>query len=417
MKTITAEVLIIGAGPAGTVAAAYLKQQNIDVRIVERTQFPRFVIGESLLPSSMDHLEEAGLLDAAMKGGFEEKHGVRFIRENQVCAFDFSEQFTSGWTWTWQLPRADFDKVLADEAERKGVPVSYQTEVLDIRFDDLGADVFVRNATEEYCIRAGFVLDCSGYGRVLPRLLNLDAPSDLTPKVSFFTHLKESSRPEGRAGTQITFIVLRQDVWFWIIPFSNGVTSVGFVGEPDFFEGVEDGSEKSFRELMDRVPELNHRFDNDEIVFAPKMIRAYSKSIKKLHGPRYALCGNSAEFLDPVFSSGVAFATASGLQAAKLITREHHGEKPDWETEFEQYMRHGVRVFQSFVAGWYNGNLQKVFFNDEINPVIKKQICSLLAGYVWDETNPVVKRHDTILETLCKVIDISRKETAKTAGK
>ncbi len=403
------EVLIIGAGPAGTVAASYLKQHNIDVRIVEKTRFPRFVIGESLLPVSMGHLQEAGLLEAAKKGGFEEKHGVRFIRDNKVCVFDFSEQYTDRWKWTWQVPRADFDKVLADETIRKGVSIDYETEVLDIDFHEKGANVQLRNASGTFTANTGFVLDCSGYGRVLPRLLNLDAPSDLSPKMSYFTHIDDKQRPAGNEGTQITFIVMRQDTWFWIIPFSNGITSVGFVGEPDFFEGTAEGQEQPFRELLKKVPNLNGRFDNSELVFAPKMIRAFSKSIRNLHGPHYALCGNSAEFLDPVFSSGVAFATGSGLQAAKLITRQFNGEHPDWETDFEQHMRKGVRVFQSFVEGWYNGKLQKVFFSDEINPTIKAQICSLLAGYVWDDNNPVVKRHDRILDTLCRVIDISNK--------
>ncbi len=414
MKESTTEVLIIGAGPAGTVSAAILNKHQKAVRIVEKQTFPRFVIGESLLPVTMEHLEKAGLLEAVKQAGFQEKHGVKFIRDGKACQFNFDEQFTDGWTWTWQLPRADFDKLLADEVEKKGVRVDYDTEVTAVEITSEGSVVTVQNGNETERISAKHIIDCSGYGRVLPRLLNLDKPSSLPPKISFFTHLTDRKRPSGTEGTLITFIVTRQDAWFWIIPFSNGVTSVGFVGNPDYFEGITENSGEEFRALLETVPGLNGRFDEEEILFDPKMIQGYSKSIEKLYGPGYVLCGNSAEFLDPVFSSGVAFATGSGTRAAEMIVQELNGETVDWETHYEKYMRDGVSIFKSFVEGWYNGNLQKVFFTDEINPIIKNQICSLLAGYVWDTNNPVVKRHDKILGLLAKVIDINAKEKTAT---
>lgn len=414
MKESTTEVLVIGAGPAGTVSAAILNKHQKAVRIVEKQTFPRFVIGESLLPVTMEHLEKADLLEAVKQAGFQEKHGVKFIRDGKSCQFNFDEQFTDGWTWTWQLPRADFDKLLADEVEKKGVRVDYNTEVTTVEVTSEGSVVTVQNGNETEKISAQYIIDCSGYGRVLPRLLNLDKPSTLPPKISFFTHLTDRKRPSGTEGTLITFIVTRQDAWFWIIPFSNGVTSVGFVGDPDYFEGITENSGEEFRALLETVPGLNGRFDEEEILFEPKMIQGYSKSIEKLYGPGYVLCGNSAEFLDPVFSSGVAFATGSGTRAAEMIVQELNGEVVDWETHYEKYMRDGVSIFKSFVEGWYNGNLQKVFFTDEINPTIKNQICSLLAGYVWDTNNPVVKRHDKILGLLAKVIDINAKEKTAT---
>ncbi len=414
MKESSTEILVIGAGPAGTLAAAILNKHKKKVRIVEKQTFPRFVIGESLLPVTMEHLEKADLLDAVKKAGFQEKHGVQFIRDGKVCQFNFDEQYTNGWTWTWQLPRADFDKLLADEVEKKGVRIDYNTEVTAVDISSKESVVIVQNGENEERISAKYIIDCSGFGRVLPRLLNLDKPSTLPPKSSFFTHVTDRKRPPGTAGTLITFVVLRQDAWFWIIPFSNGITSVGFVGDPDYFGDITKNSEQEFKNLMDTVPVYNDRFKNEDIVVPPKLIQGYSKSIEKLYGPGYVLCGNSAEFLDPVFSSGVAFATGSGTRAAELIVQELNGNSVDWETDYEKYMRDGVSIFKSFVEGWYNGNLQKVFFNDEINPVIKNQICSLLAGYVWDTSNPVVKRHDKILGLLAKVIDISIKADTTT---
>ena len=106
MNSERTEILVIGAGPAGTIAASLLNKQGFKVKIVEKEKFPRFVIGESLLPRVMDHLEEAGLLEAVKKAGFQEKFGAKFVRGNEICDFNFTDQFSKGWTWTWQVPRS-----------------------------------------------------------------------------------------------------------------------------------------------------------------------------------------------------------------------------------------------------------------------------------------------------------------------
>src|SRR5687767_11765471 len=120
------DVLVIGAGPAGCIAASIINKQAFKVKIVEREKFPRFVIGESLLPRVMDHLQEAGLLEAVKAAGFQQKTGAKFVRGKEVCDFSFSEQFTDGWTWTWQVPRAQFDKVLADATAQNGVDIEFE---------------------------------------------------------------------------------------------------------------------------------------------------------------------------------------------------------------------------------------------------------------------------------------------------
>src|SRR6187431_720499 len=123
------DVLVIGAGPSGTVAASIVHQAGFKVKIVEKVKFPRFVIGESLLPKCMEPLTEAGFLDALKQRGFQEKFGAKFVRDGKVCDFNFSENFTDGWTWTWQVPRAEFDQILSDEVQKMGVPVEFETGV------------------------------------------------------------------------------------------------------------------------------------------------------------------------------------------------------------------------------------------------------------------------------------------------
>ena len=128
------DVLVIGAGPAGTVAASIINKAGFKVKIVEKQKFPRFQIGESLLPRCMEALDEAGFLDAVKEKGFQEKFGAKFVKNGKTCDYFFADQFTPGWNWTWQVPRAEFDKTLADTVEKMGVPISYETTVTGIEF-------------------------------------------------------------------------------------------------------------------------------------------------------------------------------------------------------------------------------------------------------------------------------------------
>lgn len=408
MNDIAVDVLIIGAGPSGCVAASYLKNNGVSCKVVEKSNFPRFVIGESLLPRCMDHFEETGLLDALMARQYEIKSGARFLKDDVVCNFDFSKKHTPGWDYTWQVPRADFDHTLAKEVEKKGVDITFGHEVTDVAFDAQGhSTTTVKDENgKEYKVSAKFIIDSSGYGRVLPRLLDLDKPSSLTPNSAIFTHVKDSQRPAGAEGTLITFDIVRDDVWLWVIPFSNGNTSIGFVGPTDFIESYEGSNTGKLREMLKLSEYYYDRLKDEEFLFEPHIIKNYSKAVKQLYGKGYALTGNSAEFLDPVFSSGVTFATESGLRAAKLVTKQLQGEDVDWEEEYTGHIMKGVDVFRTYVHEWYTGNLQKIFFHRPENPVIKEQICAVLAGYVWDQTNPFVKNHDRLVKTVAKVIDM-----------
>lgn len=401
------DVLVIGAGPSGCVAASYLHNNGVSVKVVEKQKFPRFVIGESLIPRVMDHFAEAGLFEALDSMGFEKKFGARFIRGEEICLFDFSEKFGEGWDWTWQIPRADFDNTLAMEVVRKGVDLEFETEVLDVQFHGSDSVTTVRNKEGVVSeIHAKFIIDSSGYGRVLPRILKLDAPSSIPENSSMFTHVKDTNREEGVEGTQITFDILETKVWFWIIPFSNGNTSLGVVGPTSYINSIpgETNTDK-LRHIINQSDYYRKRFENLDFLFEPHKIENYSCSVTQLCGPGFTLTGNSSEFLDPVFSSGVCFATESGMLSAKLFLRELQGDKVDWDKEYTAYMRRGVNVFATYVKEWYTGNLQKLFFHQPANEEVKRMICSVLAGYVWNEENPFVKKHDNVIKNMAYMID------------
>ncbi len=406
------DVLVIGAGPSGCVSSSYLHQNGVKVKVVERAKFPRFVIGESLIPRVMDHFEEAGLFPALDSMGFEKKFGARFIRGEEICIFDFGEKFGEGWDWTWQVPRADFDDTLARATAEKGVEIDFETEVIGIEFKGSDSVTQVKNKDgETRNIHAKFVIDGSGYGRVLPRLLDLELPSSLDPHSSVFTHVKDLNRPEGVEGTQISFDILQTDVWLWVIPFSNGNTSLGIVGPTEYIDSLSaDGdTAEAMRNAIRKSDYYMKRFGDVDFFFEPKRLTNYSCAVKQLYGEGYALTGNAAEFLDPVFSSGMAFATESGILAAKLARKQLEGEEVNWEKDYSDYILSGVKVFRTYVKEWYTGNLQKLFFHQPENEDIKRKICAVLAGYVWNKENPFVKKHDHVIKNLAYMIDQEEK--------
>ncbi|MFN3405220.1 MAG: NAD(P)/FAD-dependent oxidoreductase [Cytophagaceae bacterium] len=405
MRREIVDVLVIGAGPSGTVAAGIVHKNGLKVKIVEKMKFPRFVIGESLLPRCMEALEEAELLDAVKKKGFQEKFGAKFVKNGNICDFNFANSFTKGWGWTWQVPRAEFDLTLAEELQSKGVVVDFETEVTNIVFNGSDSVTTVQDTDGNKSeIEAKFIIDASGYGRVIPKLFNLDRPSNLPPRKTLFTHVKDVNRNIDNEPNRITVVAHAPEVWIWIIPFSNGLTSLGFVGNPEFFEKFEGSPEEKLRAMIETEPQIVKRFSGTEFAFEPRTIEGWSVTTDKFYGDGFVLVGNVTEFLDPIFSSGVTLATVSGATAARLVSKQLKGASVDWEKEFMEPTMQGVNTFRSYVMGWYKGTLQDIFFAPNPNPEIKKQICSVLAGYVWDLNNPFVKKHDRVLESLAHVI-------------
>ncbi|MCF8258424.1 MAG: tryptophan 7-halogenase [Flavobacteriales bacterium] len=404
------DVLIIGAGPSGTVAASFLRNQGYEVLIVERLKFPRLVVGESLLPLSMGHFEEVGLLPALEAMDFEVKAGAKFFHPDGTFHLSFKENHTPGWTWTWQVPREDFDKTLADATERKGVEINYETTVSDLRFlkDNVEADITGADGTKQ-TVTCRFVIDSSGNGGVLAQMLKIPTHTADTGRMAVFTHVDDTTRDQFDSPMQISFDILERDLWFWVIPFSNGITSIGMVGNKDYFK--EFGTmpdEQALRNMIPRSARFSDRFGKMPFRFSPNVIKDYTRATERFIGDRFVLTGNCAEFLDPVFSSGVAFATESGLKAAKLVHRQLQGENVDWQRDYVDHMEEGIAVFRSYVREWYTGNLQKIFWHRNINMRFKKMLTSVLAGYVWDRENPFVNRHDHIIQTLARVVELEQ---------
>jgi flavin-dependent dehydrogenase len=411
MKSLEVEqrqVVVIGAGPSGAIASALLKRNGHDVLVLERQRFPRFSIGESLLSHCLDFVEEAGMLDAVRAAGFQTKHGAAFRWGERHSEFDFRDTFTQGQGSTYQVLRADFDKLLADQAELQGVEIRYEEEIFAVDFSGDCPRLSVRRLADghEYQVACAFVLDGSGYGRVLPRLLDLDQPSNFPVRKAVFTHVED--RNDGshfdREKILITTHSEFRDVWFWTIPLSDGRCSVGVVADATRFQGRPDDLDACLKQFVAETPSLANVLEHAVWDTPARTIGGYSANVKTLHGPGFALLGNAAEFLDPVFSSGVTIAMRSASMAAGLLHRQLSGEVVDWEGEFAIPLKRGVDTFRVYVEGWYDGSFQDVIFFEKAQPEIRRMISSILAGYAWDTKNPYVaepKRRLRVLSELC----------------
>ena len=408
MTLESTDVLIVGAGPAGSVAAAFLRQQGRRVLVLEREQFPRFSIGESLLPQSMEYIEAAGMLRDVVEAGFQFKNGAAFAWGDKYTDFDFRDKFTPGWGSTFQVQRGSFDKVLADAAERMGAEIRYRHEVTAIDLDGDKPRVSARDADgNEFQVEARFVLDASGFGRTLPRLLKLESPSNFPVRGAIFTHVADHIPTDGpfdREKIRVTVHPNYPDVWYWTIPFSKGRCSLGVVAAQDFLAQYPGSEMERLRAIVAEDPGLSTLLANAEWDTQARQIVGYSANVKSLWGKGFALLGNAGEFLDPVFSSGVTIAFKSASLATQCLAREFAGETVDWQADYADPLKFGVNTFRTFVDAWYAGGFQKIIFHERHTPDIRRMISSILAGYAWDQNNPYVaqaKRRLGVLEELC----------------
>jgi flavin-dependent dehydrogenase len=406
-KFESVEIAIVGAGPAGSVAAALLRQQGRHVLVIEREQFPRFSIGESLLPQSMAYLEQAGMLQAVVEAGFQFKNGAAFTRNGRYTDFDFRDKHSAGWGTTYQVQRADFDHLLAREAERFGAEIRYRHEVTAVNLEHERPRVSVTAPDgSAYQVEAQFILDASGFGRILPRLLKLESPSNFPVRGAIFTHIRDGIGDPGfdRNKIRVTVHPQHDDVWFWTIPFAGGRCSLGVVAETSFLARYEGSETERLRAIVGEDPSLQALLANATWDTPARQIVGYSANVEALWGKGYALLGNAGEFLDPVFSSGVTIAFKSASLAAAALQRHFAGETVDWQADYGVPLRKGVNTFRAFVESWYAGGFQKIIFHEGKQPDIRRMISAILAGYAWDESNPFVKetsRRLAALEALC----------------
>jgi flavin-dependent dehydrogenase len=404
---VNTDVVVIGAGPSGSVAAAYLAGRGYRVEVVERVHFPRFSIGESLLPQSMTLLDEAGLLDRVIGGNFQYKDGAVFRRGEEEQSLDFHDKSAIGWDTTFQVKRELFDQILARGAADKGANVTFGEEVTHFEPGEEGVSVRTRNEDgSERQIAARFALDGSGFGRVLARLLSLDKPSDFPMRKAVYSHVKDNIEDPSfdRNKILITVHPTNSSIWYWLIPFSEGICSIGAVGPEADLTAAGATAQAQLDTLISQAGRMRELLARAEQIRPAGVIAGFARKVDRLTGPGFALLGNAAEFLDPVFSSGVTIALKSAILASRALDRKLKGETIDWMADFEAPLKRGVNTFRTYVESWYDGSLQEIIFaQPKRTTEVKRMIISVLAGYAWDEANPFVRDPKRYLASVQKL--------------
>lgn len=394
------DVVIIGAGPAGCICASHLIKANKKVLILEKSRFPRFALGESFLSQNMVFFERAGLL-AAFEGTSNLKDGANFLRAEQLREINFKDKSADGPYSTFQVRRDLFDEKLSAEVLKMGGEIFFESELLSINKRDDGLTFLeVRKNNEIVKILCHFVIDASGLSRVLPTLLGHEVKRSLSSRVSFFNHI-QTKVDCGFDHKRILITIDETDsaVWFWLIPLGEKRYSLGVTLNSS---SVEKGlcDEEILSHYIEKNPHFRKVLGDFYFIFSHQKILNFTSHCEKVFGDNYVLIGNSCEFIDPIFSSGVTIAGKSAELASTLVIKKLDGEKVNWQRDYLDLLEVGVHTFRSFIESWYKGELQNIIYSENSDPKIRSMIVSILAGYAWDEKNVFTKKTSERLKAL-----------------
>lgn len=407
MRHEEADVIIIGAGPGGSLAGATLANSGRNVIALEREYFPRFVIGESQLPRSTQLLQEAGLLDAVADRNFMKKYAATFKCGDKTTRYCFAEGLPGDAPMAFQTPRGPFDQVLATAARARGVDVRFghQVDAIELYDDRVVLQVTNLESQQKITFTGKWLLDCSGFGRVLPKLLNLDAPSCLIPRKACFTMFEGDSRPRGEEEGDIWINVIPDLGWGWLIPFADGRSSVGFLTEASRYDALADNDRDRLLAMVQAEPNTAERLRRAVPVNKVQQLQGWTRMVSSMYGQRWAVVGNAGDFIDPIFSSGVMLAMESGTLAAKLVHRALAGESVDWMREYQEVIKRATDVFRGFAQSWYDGDLVKIVFSTDPADQARRSIVSVLGGNVLNQKNPLVRNTDKTLKNILTAIE------------
>jgi flavin-dependent dehydrogenase len=384
------DVIVVGGGPAGSAAAAWLARAKRRVVLFERDQFPRFHIGESLLASANDVLDEIGASERVRAAGFPEKWGASFMsadgRVDRYADFAIAPDVRA--PRTWQVPRATFDELLLRHAATCGAEVRERHRVLGVDFDANGVTASVQSGNDRRTVRAHVVIDASGRGSLLSRKFGLRIDEPRLANVAVFSHYSCVPRRSDRRRGDIR-IIARPDLgWFWMIPISETLMSVGVVLPRAAFRAFQGLDHDAILERAIAETSAVARLMADARREWPVRVeKDFSFGSHAYAGDRWLLAGDAGSFLDPVFSTGVAIALESGLEAAQAVLAGLAAGDVSRRRfcRFERRQHQRYRSFRRFVLGFYTAEFRDLFFTEKPPRRMFRSLISVFAGY-WRPT-------------------------------
>ena len=377
-RTDRYDVIVIGGGPAGCTAGALLAERGHSVLLLERDAFPRFKIGESLMPGTYDTFERLGVLDRLNETAFPRKHSVQFYSGSGRASkpFYFSDNNDHESAVTWQVLRSDFDELMIAAAADKGAEVVHEASAHDVLFEDDRA-VGVRAKFADGSIRelsAAVVVDASGQSALISRRLKI---------VSTEPTLRKASE-----GATVIYQTEGKDSWFWFIPLPDDRVSIGVVGDIDHLIQNRDADATAiFYEELDKCAPLKARLDDAEEAFAMKVTKDFSYRSKHVAGPGWVLVGDAFGFLDPIYSSGIYLALKSGEWAADAV---HDGLSAGDTSAaalgaFGPKLHEGLEALRKLVYAYYTKDFSFGRFLRRF-PECQQGIIDILSGNVYAES-------------------------------
>lgn len=397
------DVLILGGGPGGSTLASSLALKNRRSIVLEREKFPRFHIGESLLPCSSEVFRKIGVLDK-LEERYLWKYGARFLcsRTRRTASYTFAEAFNTKADHAYQVPRADFDHVLLEHARGLGADVREQWEATEVLFEGSRAVGVkardLRNPDKIVELHAPVVVDATGRDTLLASRLRRKAKIAMLDKSAFFTHYRNTFREDAEREGNIQIIVWDHG-WFWFIPFRGDVTSVGAVASAAWIREQRASGAKEPVDFFDRAVATSS-WATEFLVGAERLrtvgsLADFSYRIDQLTGDGWLFVGDAAGFLDPLFSSGAHLAIKSADLAADAINEAlSRGDTSRVAfAEYEKAVRYAVDLFLGVVQAFYKGDFQETLFEANQRATLRRIITSVLSGDVFHESSGSAQPH------------------------
>jgi flavin-dependent dehydrogenase len=386
----TADVVVIGGGPAGSTVSTLIAQKGHKVELFEREHFPRFHIGESLIPETYWVLERLKMLDKMKNSHFVKKHSVQFVnsRGKLSAPFYFWDNKPHECSQTWQVVRSEWDLMMLQNAREQGVMAHEGTRVLEVLFEGNQA-VGVRVQKEDgsqRAVRAKVVVDASGQSAMLQNRFKLRVWDPVLNKGAIWTYWEGAYRDTGRdEGATLVLQTVNKQGWWWYIPLHNDTVSVGVVAPFDYLFKGRGSHEETYQEEVERCPAVNERVSMARRKTGYFATKDYSYRSQQVAGDGWVLVGDAFGFLDPLYSSGVLLALKSGQLAADAIVEGlaagdvSAARIGSWGPMFNEGVDRMRRLVCEYYDGFSFGQFVKTF------PDLKGIITDLLIGDLFTE--------------------------------